>query len=310
MKRILCLLLCFLLLFCGCDGNTASQSVAQAESEASSQSSESSSSSAPSSQSSASSEESVSEESASEQEASSESSESSQSSEAPPASSESSASSQPEEPESSEAPEESGSSEVIGEPESESSESSQPVEEWPPASEEPESEAPGSLTEPEGGSEGGFSGSVGPSDFALGFLHVDENTVLQLVNEVRASLGLCLLQYDGSLHQAARIRSREMCLNDYFAHSRPDGRSWQTVLDIDVPIPYTRAGENLAAVKTDDINRKDVPPSEWVSLWTNSPSHYATMTDGRYTHAGVAICSMLDGSGVYHLYATMMFCAY
>lgn len=142
------------------------------------------------------------------------------------------------------------------------------------------------------------------------FLSGDESAVLEKINQLRQSLGLSSLVYDSSLQQAARIRSQEMCVNNYFAHSRPDGSSWQTVVDQDVPIAYRIVGENLAAVNTNDPAAQSVSSSQWLEMWRNSSSHYATMTDGRYTHAGVGICYTVDSDGLFRIYATVLFCQY
>lgn len=155
------------------------------------------------------------------------------------------------------------------------------------------------------GTQGALSGYGG-----IEFLSEDESAVLEKINQLRQNLGLSALTYDGSLQQAARIRSREMCVNNYFAHSRPDGSSWQTVVDQDVPIAYNIVGENLAAVNTNDPNAQSVSSSQWLEMWCNSPSHYATMTDGRYTHAGVGICYTIDSDGLFRIYATVLFCRY
>lgn len=122
------------------------------------------------------------------------------------------------------------------------------------------------------------------------FLSDIESEVLALQNQERARLGLPALQYDPELHNAARIRSRELCQAGVFAHTRPDGRQWNTVLIEDVPYDYLSAGENLAIVESSDPNI-DLPedPDFWVDGWINSPSHYKNMVRAEYNRAAVGI---------------------
>lgn len=122
------------------------------------------------------------------------------------------------------------------------------------------------------------------------FLSDIESEVLALQNQERARLGLPELQYDPELHNAARIRSRELCQAGVFAHTRPDGRQWNTVLIEDVPYDYLSAGENLAIVESSDPNI-DLPedPDFWVDGWINSPSHYKNMVRAEYNRAAVGI---------------------
>ena len=198
--------------------------------------------------------------------------------------------------------------------ESQSSESSSDKQYTIPSSESSASQTRTLAQQPE--SSGDLTGGTAASDEGtqgalsgyggIEFLSEDESAVLEKINQLRQNLGLSALTYDGSLQQAARIRSREMCVNNYFAHSRPDGSSWQTVVDQDVPIAYNIVGENLAAVNTNDPNAQSVSSSQWLEMWCNSP----TMTDGRYTHAGVGICDTIDSDGLFRIYATVLFCRY
>ena len=122
------------------------------------------------------------------------------------------------------------------------------------------------------------------------FLSDIESEVLALQNQERARQGLPALQYDPELQNAARIRSRELCQAGVFAHTRPDGRQWNTVLIEDVPYDYLSAGENLAIVESTDPNI-DLPedPDFWVDGWIDSPPHYKNMIRAEYNRAGVGI---------------------
>lgn len=143
------------------------------------------------------------------------------------------------------------------------------------------------------------------------FLANVEMKVLELQNEERVKKGLPELQYDKNLSTSARIRSRELCATQTFAHTRPDGRDWETVLYEDVPVIFAKAGENLAmsqyTVKPGHDKGKDA--SFWVGKWKDSPTHYENMIRPQFTHAGVGIYYVKDG-GVTYAYATTHYATY
>jgi len=137
-----------------------------------------------------------------------------------------------------------------------------------------------------------------------------ELQIIDLINAERKSQGLSALTYDANLSKASLIRSKELYQNSYFAHTRPNGDSWQTVLKVDVPISYTLAGENLAEV---EHNMPDYDPAldaaHWFTTWKNSPSHYENIVRSGFTHVGVAIYYQ-EKNGMVHAYATTIFAAY
>ena len=67
--------------------------------------------------------------------------------------------------------------------------------------------------------------------------------VVNLVNEERTKAGLSALVLDETLASAAMVRATE--IETSFSHTRPDGRSFSTVLS-DMGIQYRRSGENIA----------------------------------------------------------------
>ncbi len=118
-----------------------------------------------------------------------------------------------------------------------------------------------------------------------------EDAILKQLNELRASQGLNELKKSSSLAAGARIRAKEMYDYNYFAHTRPDGGSWDSVFKVEVPLSgYTYLGENLA--KTTGMSPS---ASYFMELWTNSPGHYQNMVRDVYTHVGI---------GVYYGYVT------
>lgn len=166
---------------------------------------------------------------------------------------------------------------------------------------EPEGESTpeGGVTEPESGStpesgvtepetvpdvpetDNNFPGN-GSSNTESGEPETDINKlsyaeqVVELVNAERAKAGLGALTLDKSIEAAALVRAREIEIS--FSHTRPDGRSFSTVLN-DNGISFSGAGENIA------WGQKS--PEEVVNAWMNSPSHRANILNSRFTKIGV-----------------------
>lgn len=203
----------------------------------------------------------------------------------------------------------SGASSSSSEPPASSSSSSQQESSSSAPESKPEaqsSQAPAPATPP---ANLGVSAPSLPNDGE--YLRDVESEVIDLINQERARLGLNELTYDPNLRSSARIRSAEMYINDYFAHKRPNGDDWSTVLKVDVPVwkAGIKAAENIAALKT-QVNYAYIESGDyWYTEWENSSSHYAAMIDPRYTHVGVGVIYVYDGE-LYHGYATTHFASY
>lgn len=100
--------------------------------------------------------------------------------------------------------------------------------------------------------------------------------ILRLVNEERAKVGASPLTLNPMLTSAANVRAEE--ITECFAHSRPDGSSFSTVLN-DLGIDYYCSGENIAA----GLSEAEVVVEQWV----NSPAHYENIINAKYTQLGV-----------------------
>lgn len=101
--------------------------------------------------------------------------------------------------------------------------------------------------------------------------------VLSLVNQARTQNGLSPLNWNTSLEEAAMIRSKELVNN--FSHTRPDGSSCFTVININ----YYTAGENIAAGQ---YNAQAVFDS-----WMNSEGHRANILSENFTDIGISLYS-------------------
>ena len=116
-----------------------------------------------------------------------------------------------------------------------------------------------------------------------------ENTVLYLINTVRAGNGLNALMPNQILTGISRSRSTDMINRDYFAHCTPDGKN---ILDIlkECGVKYRNAGENLAQSKPADYG----DPEAFVDAWMESPSHAANILRGCYKMIGIGVSDNRD----------------
>lgn len=116
---------------------------------------------------------------------------------------------------------------------------------------------------------------------AANFGSVDEQAeAVQLLNEVRAEVGLDALNWNhnSKLQAAARIRAQE--LEELFSHTRPDGSSCFTIFEV-YRINYRTCAENIAYGTR--LSAEGV-----IELWYNSPGHYKNMTNADVTEVGLA----------------------
>lgn len=112
-----------------------------------------------------------------------------------------------------------------------------------------------------------------------------EDAIFKQLNELRVTQGLHELKKSSSLASGARIRAKEMYDYNYFAHSRPDGGSWDSVFKVEIPLSgYSYLGENLA--KTTGMSPS---ATYFMDLWINSPGHYENMVRSNYTHVGIGV---------------------
>ena len=100
--------------------------------------------------------------------------------------------------------------------------------------------------------------------------------ILQLVNIERAKVGLHALTLDEKLSGAAQVRAGE--IRTSFSHTRPDGRSFSSVLT-DRGIRYMSAGENIAWGQRS--------AQEVMDGWMNSEGHRANILNAGFTKLGV-----------------------
>ncbi|MBO8169916.1 MAG: peptidoglycan-binding protein [Thermoanaerobacteraceae bacterium] len=123
-------------------------------------------------------------------------------------------------------------------------------------------------------------------------LTADERRMIELVNQERINRGLEPLKVDMSLVETARLKSKDMVENNYFAHKSPIYGSPFDMMKA-AGIKYTLAGENLAG-------------APWVELahtnLMNSPGHRANILNPNFTHIGIGI---VEGSQYGKIYTQL-----
>lgn len=107
--------------------------------------------------------------------------------------------------------------------------------------------------------------------------------VTRLVNIEREKEGLVPLTLDETLCEYANVRAEETFTE--FAHSRPDGRAWYSILD-DNNVDYCTGGENIAAGYKS--------PEVVVSAWMGSEGHRANIMNPEFRKLGVGYAYFAD----------------
>lgn len=102
--------------------------------------------------------------------------------------------------------------------------------------------------------------------------------VLRLVNIERKKEGLGSLAGLAVLDTIASARAGEIMTK--FSHTRPDGSSWQTLLDRH-SVKWRFNGENIAAGQK--------TPALVMAGWMASPGHRANILNKNFTHLGVGV---------------------
>lgn len=120
--------------------------------------------------------------------------------------------------------------------------------------------------------------------------------VLALLNTERKAQGLGELTLDSTLCQATTIRATEAQYQtgDFadWAHKRPDGRNWATVLD-EVGDMSTYHGENAA--------RGQGTGTALYNTWFNSTGHRNNMMNSEFTKVGISMIKVGEGSWVSYM---------
>lgn len=121
-----------------------------------------------------------------------------------------------------------------------------------------------------------------------------EERVAQLVNIEREKNGLKPLTFDPSISNVARVKSKDMADNNYFAHQSPTYGSAGDMLR-NFGINWSAWGENIASGQD--------TPEEVVNAWMNSEGHRANILSPNFNKIGVGYVTNANGTP----YWTQMF---
>lgn len=106
-----------------------------------------------------------------------------------------------------------------------------------------------------------------------------EESIRNLTNRIRKEAGLATLSGADSLSQAAKCRASELAQS--YAHKRPDGRAFHTVLT-DYGVVMQACAENIACATQSAYSAEDI-----VTAWLNSPGHKQNMLDSQFSQIGI-----------------------
>lgn len=118
--------------------------------------------------------------------------------------------------------------------------------------------------------------------------------VVTLINQERATVGLPGVSQNASLDAVAQIRAREIVTT--FAHTRPNGTDWYTVLD-ENGVTYMCAGENIAAGHG--------TPQDVMVAWMNSDGHRANILNSSFGQVGIGYYT--DPNSIYGTFWVQIF---
>ena len=120
-------------------------------------------------------------------------------------------------------------------------------------------------------------------DYTTGSITAQEENAFLLLNQDRAANGRSALELDPALCDLARLKSRDMFLNNYFSHTSPTYGSAAQMLSA-YGYAFTSVGENIAhhatvekaqaAFMSSSGHRQNILGSQWtkvgIGVWEDS----------------------------------------
>lgn len=132
--------------------------------------------------------------------------------------------------------------------------------------------------------------TVAPPPMPEAGASAQEQRVLQLINQERASKGLQPLVWDATLSRAARMHSENMANRGFFNHVAPDGSTASTRIKQCGMHGWSALGENIA------FNQGFEDPVAFaVEQWLKSPMHRQNMLSPMWSSSAVGIATAPDG---------------
>ncbi len=117
----------------------------------------------------------------------------------------------------------------------------------------------------------------------LGINYV-ESQMLHLINSIRSSHGLQLLNPNPVLNSIARSRSQDMINRNYFSHYTPEGKNIFNIF-VENGIMYAAAGENLSQASPPSWGN----PETVVNIWMSSNPHRANLLNPHFGQFGLGV---------------------
>ena len=117
----------------------------------------------------------------------------------------------------------------------------------------------------------------------LGISYV-ESQMIHLINSIRSSHGLQLLNPNPVLNSIARSRSQDMINRNYFSHYTPEGKNIFNIF-LENGIIYADAGENLSQASPPSWGS----PESVVNIWMSSNPHRANLLNPHFGQLGLGV---------------------
>ena len=117
---------------------------------------------------------------------------------------------------------------------------------------------------------------------------IAQQELVRLINDYRASYGLSTLATASTLDKASSIRAKE--IKQKFAHVRPDGRNYNSILTQVGYTDFYTFGENIAYFGSynGSIDGREAA-RQLFNQCKNSPGHNANMLYASYTHVSFGV---------------------
>lgn len=116
-----------------------------------------------------------------------------------------------------------------------------------------------------------------------------EDLVVELTNQARQTRGLAPLVKDEELRNLARAYSDDMLVRRFFAHTNPDGLSFDERISNHYSHRCYTVGENIWSASGYNPARVQEIAREIFASWMTSPGHRANLLSPDHTHLGVGV---------------------
>ena len=111
-----------------------------------------------------------------------------------------------------------------------------------------------------------------------------ESQMIHLINSIRSSRGLQLLNPNPVLNSIARSRSQDMLSRSYFSHYTPEGKNIFNILG-ENGIMYACGAENLSQASPPSWGS----PESVINSWMSSSGHRANMLNPHFGQLGLGV---------------------